>query len=171
MSELAPAVTTLLVSLPTVFPLVIGFLAGVVAALVMDWPMSRQPEGFTPAYIAAGVVTRQPHENVRFGSAMVVHHVAGGLGGILYALLVTIFTPAVPPATVWGINPISHLLAAGVVVGFIYAFFAHFVLPRRGGRSYEEQATAIRGQWLRSALVFGATLIVTVPFITAAFVG
>ena len=57
----------------------------------------------------------------------------------------------------------GHLLGVIVVVGFIYAFFALLVLPRAGGRPYEEQATAVRGQWLRSALVYGLTMLMVVP--------
>ena len=67
--------------------LAIGIAAGVVAALVMDWPMSRQPEGFTPAYIAAGGLTRTSPTDVRFRTAMFAHHLAGGLAGLLYARL------------------------------------------------------------------------------------
>jgi len=44
----------------------VGALAGLVAAVVMDWPMSRQPDGFTPAAIAAAVVSRQSVEAVSF---------------------------------------------------------------------------------------------------------
>lgn len=170
MSVILPAVTTLLVSPAAIASVAIGLFSGVIAAIVMDWPMSRQPEGFTPAYIAAGIVTRQPQTNVSFPVAMAVHHIAGGLGGVLYAVLVALFSFVVPPATAVGVNLLAHLLAVTVVVGFIYGFFAHFVLPHRGGRSYEEQATAIRGQWLRSALVFGATLFVTVPLVTVTLI-
>lgn len=144
--------------------LVIGIAAGVVAALVMDWPMSRQPEGFTPAYIAAGVLTRTSPPDVRFRTAMVIHHVAGGTAGLLYALValgVDRVSPTLPPTV--GVGLPAHLLGVIVVVGFIYAFFAHLVLPRAGGRPYEEQATAVRGQWLRSALVYGLTVLVVVP--------
>jgi len=152
--------------------LAVGALGGLVAAVVMDWPMSRQPDGFTPAAIAAGVVTRQSVDDVSFGELLVVHHLAGLLAGGLYGLLVVGFTAGLPSVvTVGGLDLGAHLLAAGLVVGFIYSFFAHLVLPRAGGRSYEEQATAIRGQWLRSSLVFGATLLVVVPFVTVSLAG
>lgn len=146
--------------------LAIGIAAGVVAALVMDWPMSRQPEGFTPAYIAAGVLTRTPPTDVRFRTAMFVHHLAGGLAGLLYGLValgVDRLTPTLPPTV--GVGLPAHLVGVIVVVGFIYAFFAHLVLPRAGGRPYEEQATAVRGQWLRSALVYGLTVLVVAPVV------
>jgi len=144
--------------------LAIGIAAGIVAALVMDWPMSRQPEGFRPAYIAAGVLTRTPQTDVRFRTAMVAHHLAGGLAGLLYAL-VALGVDRLPLTLLptVGVGLFGHLVGVIVVVGFIYAFFAHLVLPRAGGRPYEEQATAVRGQWLRSALVYGLTMLVVVP--------
>jgi len=152
--------------------LAVGVVAGVVAALVMDWPMSRQPEGFTPAYIAAGVLTRSPPADVRFRTAMIAHHLAGGLAGLLYALValgVDRVSHGLSPAI--GVALHAHLLGVVVVVGFIYAFFAHLVLPRAGGRPYEEQATAVRGQWLRSAVVYGLTVLALVPAVVLSVAG
>jgi len=144
----------------------VGALAGLVAAVVMDWPMSRQPDGFTPAAIAAGVVSRQPVEAVSFPKLLVVHHFAGLLAGVLYGVVMLGLSSGLPELVrIAGLDLVAHLLAVGLVVGFIYAFFAHFVLRRAGGKSYEEQATAIRGQWLRSSLVFGLTLAVVVPLV------
>ena len=153
--------------LPWGVMIAVGALAGLVAAVVMDWPMSRQPDGFTPAAVAAAVVSRQSVEAVSMPELLVVHHAAGLLAGVLYGLAVVGFSTGLPElARIGGLDLVGHLLAVGLVVGFIYGFFAHFVLPRAGGRSYEEQATAIRGQWLRSALVFGAALAVLVPLVT-----
>ena len=150
----------------------VGALAGLVAAVVMDWPMSRQPDGFTPAAIAAGIVTRQPVEAVSFPQLLVVHHAAGLLAGVLYGVAVLGLSSGLPELLViGGLDIIAHLLSVGLVVGFIYAFFAHFVLRRAGGKSYEEQATAIRGQWLRSSLVFGLTLTVVVPLVALTVAG
>ena len=150
--------------LPEPWFLAVGIGAGVVAALVMDWPMSRQPEGFIPAYIAASVLTRSRPADVPFRTAMLTHHLAGGLAGLLYAL-VALGADRVAPALlpIVGVDLPAHLLGVIVVVGFIYAFFAHLVLPRAGGRPYEEQATAVRGRWLRSALVYGLTVLLVVP--------
>lgn len=156
----------------TLWFLAVGGVAGVVAAVVMDWPMSRQPEGFTPAYIAAGVLTRRRPENVRFRTAMVAHHLAGGLAGLLYALValgVDRGLPGIGPIV--GVTLAAHLVGVVAVVGFIYAFFAHLVLPRAGGRPYEEQATAVRGQWLRSALVYGLSVLVLVPSVVVSVAG
>lgn len=145
----------------------VGALSGLIAAIVMDWPMSRQPDGFTPAAIAAGILTRQSVDDVSMAELLVVHHFAGLLAGMLYGVLVVGFTSSLPAVvSMGGVDILVHLLAVSLVSGFIYGFFAHFVLPRAVGRSYEEQATAIRGQWLRSSLVFGITLLIVVPVLT-----
>ena len=165
---------TITATLPLSWSLMVavGALAGLLAAVVMDWPMSRQPDGFTPAAIAAGILTRQSTEEVSMSQLLVVHHVAGLLAGVLYGVFVVGFSANLPAViAVGGLDLVAHLLAVSLVSGFIYGFFAHFVLPRAGGRSYEEQATAIRGQWLRSTLVFGATLLVAVPLVTTSVVG
>ncbi len=146
----------------------VGALAGLLAAVVMDWPMSRQPDGFTPAAIAAGILTRQSADDVSMTELLAVHHGAGLLAGVLYGVFVVGLSVSLPAViAVGGLDLVAHLIAVSFVSGFIYGFFAHFVLPRAAGRSYEEQATAIRGQWLRSTLVFGATLLVSVPLLTA----
>jgi len=150
----------------------VGALSGLLAAVVMDWPMSRQPDGFMPAAIAAGILTRQSVDEVSMPELLAVHHVAGLLAGGLYGVFVLGATANLPAVgSIAGLNLLAHLLAVGVVTGFIYGFFAHLVLPRASGRSYEEQATAIRGQWLRSSLVFGATLLVAVPLIVLSLAG
>lgn len=141
-----------------------GAVAGVIAAIAMLFPMSRQPEGFTPAYVAASVVRRTPPDDVRFRDANVAHHGAGALAGVLYAGCLA-FTSALAPElfAVEGVELVPHIFSVVLVVLFIYTFFAHLVLPRAGSDIYEEQATAVRGQWLRSSLVFGAVLVVVGP--------
>jgi len=150
----------------------LGALAGLVAAIVMDWPMSRQPDGFVPAAIAAAVVTRQSADDVSMPELLVVHHAAGLLAGVAYGVVARGLAAGLPDLVrLGGLDLVAHLLSVGLVVAFIYGFFGHFVLPRAGGRSYEEQATAIRGQWLRSALVFGVTLAVVVPLVAPSLAG
>jgi hypothetical protein len=143
-----------------------GAAAGLVAALVMDLPMVRQPDGFTPAFVAAAVVRGRTPDAVSFRDANVVHHAAGVLAGVLYAVIVLALGVAVGP----GVDPtalagaaVVHALAVAAVVGFIYVVFAHLVLPRAGGTIYEERATAVRGQWLRSSLVFGVAMALVAP--------
>jgi len=146
-------------------------LAGLAAAVAMDYPMSRQPEGFTPAYIAAGVLTRRPPAEVTRRAALVAHHAAGALGGVLYALAALALAaalPGPPVLAVGGVPVLAHVPAVVAVVVFVYLLFAHLVLPRAGGPAAAERATAVRGQWLRSALVYGAVLTVAVPALAVA---
>jgi hypothetical protein len=147
--------------------------------------MARQSEGFTPAYVAAAVVRGRTPEATSFRDASVVHHVAGALAGVLYALvalgvgaLLGLSTPVLAPGTLAdggdtgaaALALVPHAVGVVGVVAFIYAFFAHLVLPRAGGVIYEERATAVRGQWLRSSLVFGAALAVVAPVAAAVVV-
>ena len=140
---------------------------GVLAAVVMDFPMARQTEGFTPAYIAASVLTRSQPDTVEFAAAFAVHHVAGAAAGILYAVVYLATAGPLGRVGVGGVAAVPHALATLAVAGFIYAFFAYLVLPRRGQRIYEERSTAVRGQWLRSVVVFGVTVALAVPAVTS----
>jgi hypothetical protein len=141
---------------------------GLLAAAVMDFPMAKQTEGFTPAYIAASVLARSRPESVEFRAAFAVHHAAGVAAGVLYALVYLVSAGPLPGvAGVGGVSAVPHVLATLVVSGFIYAFFAHVVLPRRGRGIYEERATAVRGQWLRSVVVFFVTVAAVVPAATS----
>jgi len=140
---------------------------GLLGALVMDYPMSRQEEGFTPAYVAAALVRRVPVAEVSVAEALVVHHATGAVAGVLYALVYLLFARVVPDVVaVGGVVAVGHLAATMVVSGFVYAFFAHVVLPRTGRGIYEERSTAVRGQWLRSVIVFGVVLGLFVPVFT-----
>ncbi|WP_396612088.1 hypothetical protein ACH9L7_02050 [Haloferax sp. S1W] len=152
---------------PLVGRLVLGAFAGLAAAVMMDIPMWRQEEGYTPAYIAASVLRRVRPDEVTFLDANVVHHVAGALAGVLYALVHLTVDFAVPDAPLFGVDVFPHIVAVLAVVPSIYALFSYFVLPRAGRGIYEERATAVRGQWLRSAFVFGVTLLVLGPALFA----
>ncbi|ELZ55310.1 MULTISPECIES: hypothetical protein [unclassified Haloferax] len=149
--------------------LLLGAVVGVAAAVVMAIPMWRQDDGFTPAYVAAAVVRRTTPDEVSFGDANVAHHAAGALAGVLYAVVYLLTDALAPDLAVAGIDLPSHLVATAVVVAFIYVAFARFIFPRAGRRIYVERATAVRGQWLRSSLVFGATLLVLAPAIFTGF--
>ncbi|WP_331280782.1 hypothetical protein [Halobellus rufus] len=131
--------------------------------------MSRQEDGFTPAYVAAGLLRRKPPTETSFGEALVVHHVTGAVAGVLYAISYLLFAAVTPDLhPIGGVLTLGHLVATVAVSAFVYAFFAHVVLPRAGRGIYEERATAVRGKWLRSAVVFGVVLGVTVPVFTSA---
>jgi hypothetical protein len=147
----------------------LGALAGFLAAAAMNFSMSRQPEGFAPAYVAASVVRRRSPAETRFRDAVVAHHAAGALVGGTYGVSFAVAGAALPAfgRIAGGVDLLSHVLSVAAVVAFVYAFFAHVVLPRAGGVVYEEQATAVRGQWLRSTLVFGAALAVVGPLLLA----
>ncbi|MFB6168250.1 MAG: hypothetical protein ABEJ43_05320 [Haloferacaceae archaeon] len=145
-----------------------GAVAGLAGAVAMDIPMGRHPEGWTPAFVAASVLRRADPESVRFRDANAVHHGAGVAAGVLYALFATLlavpFAGSIPTPGVGAALPLgAHLLATLGVVGFIYAVFAHLVLPRAGDGIAGGRTTAVRGQWFRSAVVFGAALAVVVP--------
>jgi hypothetical protein len=162
------AVTTSV--LPT---LAAGALAGLAAAVVMDVPMSRQSEGFTPAYVAAGVLRRTTPDAVSVRDALVVHHLAGVLAGVIYAVVagvVAVLTGSGGRSSPDVLAPalVPHVAGVFVVVLFIYLVFAHVVLPRAGGTIYERRATAVRGQWLRSSLVFGAAMALLAPVLLSA---
>ncbi|KTG27773.1 hypothetical protein [Haloferax profundi] len=165
------AVVAALGSLPSVgvvaSRVALGAIVGVAAAVVMDIPMWRQEEGFTPAYIAASVIRRTRPDNVDFLDANLVHHVAGALSGAFYALVYLVVDSVLPEAPLFGVDFPPHVISTGVVVASIYVLFSQFVLPRAGRSIYEERATAVRGQWLRSSLVFGATLLILAPALFA----
>jgi hypothetical protein len=140
---------------------------GLFGAVVMDVPMTRQEDGFTPAYIATSVLSHSSPAEVAFGAAFALHHLTGVLAGLLYAALYLLVAVGVPDvATVGGIRLLPHLVATVLVAGFVYAFFAYLVFPRAGGWIYEERATAVSGRWLRSTAVFGSVLALVVPAAT-----
>ncbi|MFD1598242.1 hypothetical protein [Halobellus rarus] len=141
---------------------------GLLGAVVMDFPMSKQEDGFAPAYVAAALLRRTPPGEVPFREAVVVHHATGAIAGGLYAVVFLLSAAVLPAgAVVGGVEAIPHVVAAAAVAAFVYGFFAHVVLPRAGRGIYEERATAVRGQWLRSAVVFGVAIGVTVPVLTS----
>jgi hypothetical protein len=151
--------------------LVAGAVAGLVAAVAMDLPMGRQPDGWTPAFVAAAVLSRTAPADVSFGRASLVHHGAGVAAGALYGLVTFALTGAVPPISWAGVSLLAHSIGVVLVTLFIYGLFAHVVLPRVGGTVYEERSTAVRGQWLRSSLVFAAAVTIAGPPLIALALG
>lgn len=147
-----------------------GAVTGLVAAVAMNVPMGRQLDGWTPAFIAAAVLTRTDPDDVSFGQANVVHHSAGVAAGMLYGVVMFALAGLVPQILWNGVSLIAHAASVIIVTLFVYFLFAHLVLPRVGGTVYEERATAVRGQWLRSSLVFAAVLTLAGPPVLALFV-
>ncbi|MGZ0746505.1 MULTISPECIES: hypothetical protein [unclassified Haloparvum] len=145
---------------------VVGVAAGLVGGVVMDLLLTQQEDGFAPARVGVAVLTGRSPVEVPFRDAVVAHHVASGLVGGLYSVLSFAFAALVP--TEWlvgGVRTIPHALAVLIVVGFVYFLFTAVVLPRVDDSVYEDRATAIHGQWLRAAALFGAVLLVGVPAI------
>lgn len=144
-----------------------GVLAGLAGAVAMDVPMARHPEGWTPAFVAASVLRRSDPGAVPFRDAAVVHHAAGVAAGVLYALVAAPLAVALagtpPTPGVAALPVVAHLVATAAVVGFVYGFFAYVVLPRAGRDVAEDRGTAVRGQWVRSVVVFGAAFVLAVP--------
>ncbi|QLG63121.1 hypothetical protein [Halorarum salinum] len=149
--------------------LAVGGVVGLAAAVAMDWPMSRQPEGFTPAFVVAAIIRRSSPDAVVYRDASITHHLVGTLSGVLYAIVLTGFEGILPTIVpVGGVDLPAHLLAVVVVVGVSFLGFSRLVFPRAGGPVHEERATAVRGQWLRSSLVFGGVVLVVAPLLFAA---
>jgi hypothetical protein len=162
------AVTTALLDAETLLFLCVSALAGLFAAIAMDVVMVRQEHGYTPAYVAAAVLQRVSPDEVSFVDANVVHHAAGLAAGVLYGLLYVALAAVVPlRASLGRVELVPHVVAAEVMVVFIYTFFAYVVLPRAGRSIYEERSTAVRGQWLRSSFVFGVGVVVAAPVLAS----
>lgn len=140
-----------------------GLLAGL-AATVANLPVSRQPEGYTPAYVVVSAVRGRPIASVRFSEAGIVYHAAGLGAGLAYVLARLVVDPVVPSAPSVGTVALGpHVISVVLVVLFVYAAFAHLMLPRATAPFPADRATAVRGQWLRSVLVLGAGLAVFAP--------
>jgi hypothetical protein len=138
--------------------LVAGVRAGFGAAVVMDLPMAIQKEGYTPAYVAAGVLQGQNPGEVSRVDATIAHHGAGALGGVLFALVYATLDAAaisIAESRIEGLSTPAYPIAVGFVVAFVYAFFARFVLVRFGGEA-RDRAGTVRRAWVVSTLVYGA---------------
>jgi len=139
--------------------------AGLLAALVMNVPMTRLTMGYVPATVAASVVQRTVPSHISTRDAVLVHHAAGPLAGVVYAALGLALDAVVPTVTrVAGLSMAAHLLAVVGIVVFVYGVFAWRVLPRYGG-SARDDAPLVRRHWLVSAVTFGVVLAVAVPAI------
>ena len=145
-----------------------AILSGLVAALVMNVPMSRLATGWTPATVATSVVQGTVPSKVSRRDSILLHHAVGPLAATLYALVGVGLASVLPPgARLAGLELLAHLVAVAAITGFVYGVFAWVVLPRYGGSARDELST-VRRDWLASALVFGGTLAVLVPGVIAA---
>jgi hypothetical protein len=139
--------------------LLAGVVAGGLAVQVMDLVMARLPEGETPPFVAAGVLTEQSPDTAPGRLASVVHHVAGLLTGPLL-VTVLLFVEAL-----LGSSVVSYLVAATVVLVLMIAFFAVVVLPRAEGLP-AQRLGRIRRDWAVSAVAYLAVLVPVVAAVS-----
>jgi hypothetical protein len=149
--ELVPLVTTLTVPLR----FVVGVVAAVAATLAMDVVMARLPEGETPPFVAAGVLTETRPDAAPARLASVVHYLAGGLTGPLFVWLVLVTEGVLGEASL-----AATLLAAGVLYLLMVSFFVLVVLPR--SLLAEPRHPPTRRDWAVSAAAY---LLVLVPLV------
>ena len=146
---------TATLTVPILFAVGVG--AGVVATLAMDVVMARLPEGETPMYIAAGVLTDRPPGEAPGRLAAVVHYVAGLLTGPLFVWLLF------ASEGLLGASTVSTVAAAVVLLVLMIGFFAVVVLPR--SQVDAGRLGPIRRDW---AVAAAAYLVVLVPLVAAA---
>ena len=148
--------------------LAVAAVAGLGATLVMTVVMWRQSYGYVPAYVAAAALWRDPPSQVPRSAADATHLAAGMAAGVLFETLNVGYERAREPLgigvelRVAGVTSVSEILAAAVVVCFLYGFFSWLVFPRFGGNAYETRPGTVRRQWAVSAVVYGAGLLVAV---------
>ena len=155
--------------------LAVAVVAGLFATLVMTGAMSLLSEGYVPPYVAASALFDEPPGKVTRRQADAAHYAAGVLAGLLFELVV-LAVEAVRDATVatalvvGNVLTLADLLAAVLVIGFLYAFFAYLVFPRYGDRLYDDHGSRerVRFHWLVSANVYGLALLAGVVLLYAA---
>jgi hypothetical protein len=133
----------------------LGAVAGVLATLSMDLAMTRLPEGDTPPFVAAGVLTATQPRNAPGRLAAAVHYTAGGLTGPLFVWLLFVVEVLLD-----GPSLSATLLTAVITYLLMVGFFAFVVLPR--SRTPPGRAGAIRRDWALSAAAY---LLVLVPLV------
>lgn len=143
-------------------------LAGLAVSLAVELSPIRRDDGLTPAHVAAAVVAGGRPDDVGYWDETVVHHAVGVVAGTLYAVAYLAAALVVPAGAVVGrVGVVPHVLAVTGAVLFVYAAFATLVLSRAERSVYEERSTAVRGQWLRSSVGFGAGFAFAAPIVTS----
>jgi hypothetical protein len=133
----------------------LGVVAGILATLFMDVVTTRLPEGETPPFVAAGVLTATPPRSAPGRLAGVVHYLAGWLTGPLFVWLLFAME-----AIAGGPSILTTLLAAAALYLLMVGFFAVVVLPR--SRAPPGRVRLIRRDWALSAAAY---LLVLVPLV------
>lgn len=150
----------------------VGVLSGLAGALVTIVSMKHHPEGWTPAVLLAGLVRRTDPEQVSVETAIAVHHAGGAFAGLLYALLFAGLSILLPwHGRYFGFQFVPHLLAVLFDALLVYGAFAHVLFPLVRRHTEQQRETAIRGQWLRSVLVYAATLTILAPPLLLFWIG
>jgi hypothetical protein len=131
---------------------VLGVVAGVAAVLLMDLVMRYLPEGETPPFVAAGVLTDAAPADAPSRLATVVHYLAGLSTGPLFVwVLLTV------EGVLGGPSLTATLVATLVLYVSMVGFFAAVVLPRSGVEAARHGP--IRRDWALSALAYLAVLV------------
>jgi len=144
-------------SLAVSIRILVGVVAGVVATFGMDVAMARLPEGGTPPFVAAGVLTEQSPETAPARLASAAHYLAGGATGPLYVTMLFI-----AEGLLGGPSPAVYLLTAAVLSVLMVGFFVGVVLPRPGFA--RQRVRQIARDWAVSAIAY---LLVLVPVVYA----
>jgi hypothetical protein len=137
--------------------ILLGVVAGLVATRGMDVVMARLPEGGTPPFVAAGVLTGQSPDTAPGRLAAVVHHAAGWLTGALFVTLLLLAEAAL------GVGALALAATTLVLLVLMVGFFVVVVLPRVGGLA-RQRARQTGRDWAISAAAY---LVVLVPLVWA----
>lgn len=140
-------------SVPTVLRFPVGLVAAVVAVLAMDWIMERTPEGTTPPYVAASVLTRTPVDSASARLAAVTHYLAGLGTGVLFVYLLL-----VAESLLGGSSLIAVVAATVILYILMVAFFVAVPLPRAVGLIRSRRSTISRA-WAVAAAGYLAVLV------------
>jgi hypothetical protein len=143
-----------LASVPPEVRFPIGLVAAVVAVLAMDLLMRQVPEGTTPPYVAASVLTRTAVDEAPDRLASVAHYLAGLGTGLLFVYLLY-----ATERLLGGSSPVSVAAGALVLYVLMVAFFLIVPLPRAVGIDGQRRSAIGRG-W---AVVAAGYLAVLVP--------
>ncbi len=152
---MAPSLATLTVSLQFAF----GILAGVLATLAMDRVMGALPEGPTPPFVAAAVLTETTPRAAPERLALFVHYLSGVLTGPLFVWLL------LTSEGVFGAGIRATVIAAVVLYALMVGFFVLVPLPRVD--LHPNRHSTIRRDWALSAAIYVAVL---APVVSVVFV-
>ncbi|MFQ3318071.1 MAG: hypothetical protein ACI8UR_001943 [Natronomonas sp.] len=153
------------------FRLSVAMLSGLLATVAMTVVMRLQSYGYVPPYVAAGALWGQSPSDISRTAANAVHFAAGMLAGILFEALVYGAERVREVAgfhaelLIANVTSVAQLLAAAVLVVFLYCFFSWVVFPRFGGSAYETRPETVRRQWAVSAVTYGIAFIAVLELV------